>query len=401
MTWLFLVLILGGVGAYFMTPKERVRALRALRASLWAAREGVAKRRADHAGFYDELRERTSVPFVTVTLLLLHAAVYFQALRTEGPVNDPATLVSWGANFGPLTSNGEWWRLLAAPFVHESLLEWLLTVACLTQVGLVLERLAGHGTVAVVYLSAGAFASLVSLTVAPVALNVGGAGALIGLYGLLLSVMCWGTLHRGAGSVPWKVLTGFVPLAAVFMVYQVFAGSAGGWVELAGFTTGLVSGVVLTRGISDTKPPTRRIAVVASAAIILGLASTFPLRGITDARPEVDRVVAAEARLSSAYLAVVVRFNEGLVPASALTRLIERQILPEIRTTRERLEALTGVPREHRPMLIATQEYLRLREESWRLRRDALQKTNMGTLRKADRTEWQSLQAFKRIRSGA
>jgi hypothetical protein len=195
------------------------------------------------------------------------------------------------------------------------------------------------------------------------------------------------------------VLKDFLPLAIVLVIYQAFNGSAGGWVELAGFTTGLVSGVVLTKGIGESKSAARRIAVVASTAIVAALACVLPLRGITDARPEVDRVMAAETRAADAYRVAVVRFNEGLVPSTALVRVIERQILPEIRATRGRLDALTGVPREHQAMVTAAKEYLRLREDSWRLRRDALQRTDMGTLKKADRREWESLEAFKRIRA--
>jgi rhomboid protease GluP len=400
-TWLGFLVILGAVAFYFTTPDERSRFFARLRGTAESARDRALRRRASQKDFYDALRERTLVPFVTIALVLLNLGLWFEVVGADGSATDPATLISFGANFGPRTSNGEWWRLLAATFVHASLFEVMLTTACLAQLGLMLERLAGHTVLAVVYLSAGAFASLAGLASAPVVPNIGSAGAVLGLYGLLLSALFWGTLRRGATSVPWKVVRDFLPLAAVLAIYVVFAGSPGGWVELAGFSTGLMSGVFLTRGISEFKPPARRVAVIASAAMVLALASTLPLRGITDARPEVDRVIAAEERATSEYRAAVVRFNEGLVPATALTRVIERHILPEIRATRERLEALSGVPRVHQPMVEAAQEYLRLREESWRLRSEALQRTNMGTLRKADRTEWESLEAFKRIRTGA
>lgn len=401
MTWFFFLLIVSGIVFYFTTRDERAWFFRVLRGIALAAWGGAVRWRADHDGFYDILRERTRIPFVTAGLILLNGAIYVRVLIGDGHASDAATLVSWGANFGPLTSNGEWWRLLASIFVHSSALELLLTVACLAQLGFMLERLAGHTAVAVVYLSAGALTGLVSLAVAPVAASAGSAGAVIGLYGLLMAVTFWSTVRPGAASIPWKVLRDFAPLAGILIIYQVFTGSTGGWVELAGFVSGLVAGLVLATDISESKPAARRIAVVTSAGMMLVLASTFPLRGITDARPEVERVIAAEAHATNVYREAVIRFNEGLVPATALTRVIERQILPEIRTMRTRLQALAGVPPEHQPMVTAAQEYLRLREESWRLRREGLQRTSMGTLGKADRTEWESLQAFKRIRSGA
>jgi rhomboid protease GluP len=400
-TWLFFLLIVAGIAFYFTTRDERARALQLLRSVALAARDGGLRRRANQAPFFDAVRERTLIPFMTMALLLVNVVLFFEVVSAPGPLDAPSTLIAWGANFGPRTTNGQWWRLIAATFLHDSVLEWLISLACLAQLGFLLERLTGHTAFGVVYFSAGAFASLVSLTVAPVAPNVGSTGALFGVYGLLLSTIFWGSLQRGTATIPWTVLKDFMPFAIVLVLYQVFNGSPGGWVELAGFATGLVWGIVLARGVSTSKPPARRTAVVASAAMVLTLVCTFPLRGITDARPEVNRVIASETRAAEAYRAVVVRFNEGLVPAAAMTRVIDQQILPEIRATRQRLQALTGVPREHQPMVAAAQEYLRLREESWRLRADALQRTSMGTLKKADRTEWESLEALKRVRTGA
>ena len=42
-------------------------------------------------------------------------------------------------------------------------------------------------------------------------------------------------------------------------------------------------------------------------------------------------------------------------------------------------------------------EYLRLRDASWRQRAAALHKSNMGALRQADKIERASLEAFQRI----
>jgi hypothetical protein len=72
-----------------------------------------------------------------------------------------------------------------------------------------------------------------------------------------------------------------------------------------------------------------------------------------------------------------------------------------LRQAHARLKAVNGVPAEHRPMVADAEEYFRLRDESWRLRADALRKSNMGALRAADRSERASLEALGRIRPTA
>jgi hypothetical protein len=81
-----------------------------------------------------------------------------------------------------------------------------------------------------------------------------------------------------------------------------------------------------------------------------------------------------------------------------LAQLIDQSIRPELHKARERLEALTGVPREHQPLVARAEEYLRLRDESWSLRSEALHKSSMIALRKADRAERASLDAFEKLK---
>ena len=398
MTWLFFLAVISGVAFYFTTPDERRRFFIGLRAAARAARDVARRRRAECAPFYDALRERTSFALVTLVLVALNVAIFIGMVFGAGSLADPATAIAWGGNVGPRTTNGEWWRLISAGFVHAQPVLLVANLAGLFQLGLLLERLVGHIAFAVVYLASGVFASLASLVVLPVAVSAGASGAVFGIYGLLFATLFWGFLERSPATIPVKALGSLAPAAGFFGLSSVLAAQGGGWVEFAGLATGLASGLFIARGVGASKPPARRVAAVMSGAMVVALAATFPLRGITDARPEVDRVIAAEAHMAGTYRTAVVRFNEGRIPTGALTRLIDREIVPEVRAARARLVALTGVPREHRQMLAAAEEYLRLREESWRLRSEALQTTNMATLRKADRTEWDSLEAFKRIR---
>ena len=97
-------------------------------------------------------------------LVAVNVIVFLMMGWGSDPAAGPESLVAWGASFGPRTTNGEWWRLVASMFVHTGLFQLLVNCAALVQLGLILERLVGHITFAAVYVAAGVLASLVSLS---------------------------------------------------------------------------------------------------------------------------------------------------------------------------------------------------------------------------------------------
>jgi ElaB/YqjD/DUF883 family membrane-anchored ribosome-binding protein len=70
-----------------------------------------------------------------------------------------------------------------------------------------------------------------------------------------------------------------------------------------------------------------------------------------------------------------------------------------LQKARARIEALQHVPSEQQTLVATTDEFLKLRSESWRLRAAALRKANMRALREADKQEQASLEAFNRIKA--
>ena len=66
------------------------------------------------------LRMSTPRYFVGSVIIGLNVAVFaLMALLGVSPVNPTVQeLVIWGANFGPLTLGGQWWRLLTSTFLH-------------------------------------------------------------------------------------------------------------------------------------------------------------------------------------------------------------------------------------------------------------------------------------------
>jgi membrane associated rhomboid family serine protease len=435
---LLVILVLGGYALYSMTPEERIRLKDRLVEAAGRARKEAARRQAEPEPFRDALRERTPWPLVMPALLAVNVLVFLMMGWGGG---DHETLVSWGASFGPRTTNGEWWRLVSSMFVHSGILQLLLNCAALAQLGLTLERLVGHMTFGAVYFSAGILASLVSLSDFPMATSAGASGAVFGLYGLLLASSAWTAVRRPAaapGEPEPAVLGTFgfhgapqaepsearddsgpilpdsatspavtmtltaarqlAPVAALFALFNLVNGSLGGGAEIAGLAAGFICGVVLTSGVSVSTPPVPRVAVTMAVTVVVAVASAVPLRGVTDVRPEISRVIAVEESTTSAYQHAVKQFKLGTMNAEALAQVIERKITPELQAMQSRLKSLGRVPPEHQPLLTSAQDYLRLRDESWRLRAAALHKSSMPALRNAEMAERASLEAFERLK---
>ena len=82
-------------------------------------------------------------------------------------------MVEWGANFGPLTADGQWWRLLTAMFLHVGLMHLGFNLYFLWAVGRACEQIFGAAAYAVVYFGSGLIASLASAGVHPLTASAG------------------------------------------------------------------------------------------------------------------------------------------------------------------------------------------------------------------------------------
>lgn len=61
-----------------------------------------------------------TIPPVTRTIVAVNVLVYLAMGLSGVSWTDPSVLqaIRWGANFGPLTLSGQWWRLFTCMFVH-------------------------------------------------------------------------------------------------------------------------------------------------------------------------------------------------------------------------------------------------------------------------------------------
>jgi hypothetical protein len=203
---------------------------------------------------------------------------------------------------------------------------------------------------------------------------------------------------RATVTIPLVALRRLAPAGAVFILYHLAGGSLERTAGAAGLLVGFVCGLALVVRAGDRKPAVYRVAAatLATAAIVATFA--VPLRGVTDARPEIARVAALEARTAGAYEAVAIGFRRGRTSVETLTTLIDGTIKPELNAAQAHLKTLAGVPHEQQTLVASAEEYLRLRDESWRLRAEGLSGANMRTLQKADLKERESLKAWEKIK---
>lgn len=400
-TTVIALLALSGAAFYFMTAEERVRLAKSAVATLRRAIRTVNDITPADEPFEEFLRARTGRALVTPALAALNVLVFTSMLFGAGALGEQQTLIAWGANYIPLTTNGEWSRLFAATFVHAGVLHLAATLAGLVTVGLVLECVVGRVTFAAIYFAAGLAAAVTSLwTMSPTSVSFGASGAIFGIYGLLLASLIW-TVVGGPlepGPLPVTRAKQIAAGAALFVVYNLFTDHLDTASELAGLGTGFAGGLLAARGVIAEKPPLSRAALVTAVAIVIAAGAAFPLRGTIDARPEIAGVVAVEQRTAAAYERAVANFRAGRAPAKELVQLIDKTIIPDLQRVRARLTGLRGVPREQAPLVTAAQDYVRLREQSWHDRVEGLLKSRMEALRKADLSERAALAAFERIR---
>jgi membrane associated rhomboid family serine protease len=353
------------------------------------------------APFRAVLRARTPRLIATPVLVGLNVLAFLAMLLGDGSFDNHATLIAWGANHGPRTTDGEWWRLLTALFVQGGPVHFVFILIGLVQVAELLERLLGGPVVAGVYLIAGTLGGLVSLLDHPLAVHVGGSAAVYGLFGLLLAIAGWSAVRPTGHVIPLPVYQLLAPAAVLFLLYASLVDDIGNRPNLTGLVVGGVAGLATMAFAGERKIGAKPYAIGIGVASALMLSIAWPLRGTTDVRAELVEVVTNEDRQARVFRLVMEQFNVRRVPIDRprVAALIERTFTPQLIDARRRVEGLRVTLSEQQPLVLAAMEYVRLREQSWRLRADGLRSGRAAVLRDADRAEQAALAALEKLRT--
>jgi rhomboid protease GluP len=217
------------------------------------------------------MRRQSSSMAVTQAIFGINVAVFVaMTLAGVSMLDNPSgqDLVRWGANFGPLTVSGQWWRLLTCVFIHGGLLHIAFNMWCLWDLGRLAESVYGHWTFAAVYLISGLSASLASVVWNPVVLSVGASGAIFGIAGALIA-----SFYLGEFSLPRAAMTGMLRSVVLFVGYNLFFGAViartDNAAHIGGLVMGLFLGALIAKGAPQHDAVGRRIAILLVGASLL------------------------------------------------------------------------------------------------------------------------------------
>jgi rhomboid protease GluP len=198
-----------------------------------------------------------ATPRLVVTPLLIgvNVAVFvgMVALGASALKPESAQLLRWGANFGPQTLSGEWWRVVTSMFVHIGAMHLGLNMWCLWNLGQLAERMFGNKTFLLLYLFSGLGGSMASLAWDPTIVSAGASGAIFGVAGGLA-----GFWYFGKFTLPKEVVRRDLNSILSFVGYNLVIGFALGFVDNAAHLGGLVTGCILGALWHRSFPVTRR-----------------------------------------------------------------------------------------------------------------------------------------------
>jgi membrane associated rhomboid family serine protease len=152
-------------------------------------------------------------------------------------------LRSLGANTGPLTLSGEYWRLFTAGFLHANIFHIGLNMWCLWSLGRLSERLFGKWQTFAIYMVTGVGGALLSVAYDHQRSELGASGAIFGLVGAVLAGVKFGNLSISAGEK--KAIFSSVIFFAIFNFMFGMYGNTDNMCHLGGFLTGLLVGLPL------------------------------------------------------------------------------------------------------------------------------------------------------------
>lgn len=314
----------------------------------------------------------------TLVVVVLNALVFAVSLVPGGGSGPEASarLSELGGNFAPLTTGGEWWRLLTAVFLHANFMHLAFNMLALYHAGPVIERLFGRAGFVLVYLGAGLAGSAASVFWQQDVVSIGASGAVFGVYGALLAFLLLkpGVLTR-ASLVPLRAS------ALLFIGYSLLFGFLQSGIDNAAHLGGLGGGMLLGAGLarapylSPWRPAVlaRALAGVAATGLMVALLlhaapdSATPYRNARQTAETIARFERQEKALDERLRGLQQRLDRrDLSDAEALDAL-RGELAPGWDAQLESLAAAAGRGGAHAGLSAELARYAGMRRDSLHL----------------------------------
>lgn len=192
----------------------------------------------------------------TVWIIAVNTLVFLAMSISAKTLTAPSSelLLQWGANFGPYTLGGQWYRLLTSVFLHAGILHLLLNMWALLNLGVLAELLFGRRSFVVLYLLCGLGGSIASVWWHTAIVGVGASGAIFGVAGALLPALAFHRNQRMRAA-----MRGNLGSIALFVLYNIAFGAASARIDnaahLGGLLTGILLGVLIPSGLLRERRP--------------------------------------------------------------------------------------------------------------------------------------------------
>ena len=309
---------------------------------------------------------------VTLVLLASNIAVFALTLWYGAGLwhNSNSVQLAWGANFGPATQDGQWWRLATAMFLHFGILHLALNMWALWDVGRLVERLYGRLRFGALYLASGVAGNLLSLVVqGNQAVSGGASGAIFGLYGALL-VFLW----RERKHVERREFRWLFGAATVFTLVTLGMGQLVTGIDnaahIGGLVTGALMGRVLARPWAHASPRTHGGRWIATASLLLAVtalvthipAPTYRMGEELRARQAIRAFMLEDRRIRQRWDDILASGRKEAVTFEQLASRIDTSVTADYLQSFEQLSALSlGAGAPSAQTLEALRNYAALR----------------------------------------
>ena len=178
---------------------------------------------------------------LTLGLIAVNVAVYIAMIASGASWISPTSTdaLRFGADFGPLTLNGQWWRLFTSMFVHFGIIHIGLNMWCLWSLGDLAERVMSRKAFLFLYIASGLAGNIVSELWNPSRVSAGASGAVFGAAGGLVAF-----IYLKKAPISMEYATRRLKSLGIFIVYNLVYGMKAG-VDNAAHIGGVLSGLAI------------------------------------------------------------------------------------------------------------------------------------------------------------